>query len=133
MKGATPAAGGPESSRSNFNPRSREGSDVNLVFGHVLEDISIHAPVKGATGLFRCLMHPDVISIHAPVKGATLECLIQLGILGISIHAPVKGATRGVPAGARTRHDFNPRSREGSDGPDMSRNRRSARFQSTLP
>ena len=80
--------------------------------------ISIHAPVKGATlcglhirfyaynfnprtregcdlpGLYyrfaRCL-----ISIHAPVKGATpLTISATYAPLSISIHAPVKGATR---------------------------------------
>ena len=35
---------------SSFNPRSREGSDDDLVNGHDFGiDVSIHAPVKGAT------------------------------------------------------------------------------------
>ena len=33
----------------------------------------------------------------------------------ISIHAPVKGATTARGTGIKTQHDFNPRSREGSD------------------
>ena len=33
----------------NFNPRSREGSDLLLPQAHVVKDISIHAPAKGAT------------------------------------------------------------------------------------
>ena len=33
----------------NFNPRSREGSDQSLTVYPVLQDISIHAPAKGAT------------------------------------------------------------------------------------
>ena len=55
------------------------------------------------------------ISIHAPVKGATyMPSLVDMQ-WQISIHAPVKGAT-GIP---RRRHrdpeDFNPRTREGCD------------------
>ena len=34
----------------NFNPRSREGSDMSWMLAHAgLMIISIHAPVKGAT------------------------------------------------------------------------------------
>ena len=35
-------------------------------------DISIHAPVKGATADLVEEWFPEGISIHAPVKGATL-------------------------------------------------------------
>ena len=35
--------------------------------------ISIHAPVKGATEFFSGLWTTISISIHAPVKGATLR------------------------------------------------------------
>ena len=37
--------------RQYFNPRSREGSDQRIKFLAVYSMISIHAPVKGATGL----------------------------------------------------------------------------------
>ena len=40
-----------------FNPRSREGSDQTLKCNPFLLPISIHAPAKGATSLFR--PHPD--------------------------------------------------------------------------
>ena len=80
-------------SRPNFNPRSREGSDRCLVFDFIQQVISIHAPAKGATQINtqvenpsefqstlprrerRTLLHPPDckrdISIHAPAKGAT--------------------------------------------------------------
>ena len=59
--------------RVNFNPRSREGSDFRLARASVVKDISIHAPVKGAT-CADCPGRPDpCISIHAPVKGATAD------------------------------------------------------------
>ena len=56
-------------------------------------NISIHAPVKGAT--LGCLIYHKlrVISIHAPVKGATSHIIHNQKQGIISIHAPVKGAT----------------------------------------
>ena len=38
--------------------------------------ISIHAPVKGATGFDYVGGRVVWISIHAPVKGATLICVV---------------------------------------------------------
>ena len=79
----------------NFNPRTREGCDVQRsLLDNYLYDISIHAPVKGATTSDLELTPSDhhfnprtregcdipqrnsratnsTISIHAPVKGAT--------------------------------------------------------------
>ena len=55
------------------------------------------------------------VSIHAPVKGATLA-ILQVHIqLHVSIHAPVKGATQlsGILHDRLSR--FNPRTREGCD------------------
>ncbi len=34
---------------NDFNPRSREGSDDMLASGAIVENISIHAPARGAT------------------------------------------------------------------------------------
>ena len=101
--------------------------------------ISIHAPVKGATG-FRIVIgiDGDTISIHAPVKGAThgsrwQDCLdhdfnprtregcdegnskaTKRGFT-ISIHAPVKGATLLGTTAEHVHEYFNPRTREGCD------------------
>ena len=78
----------------NFNPRSREGSDI--VQPHLfvsLLRISIHAPAKGATsqsGKPACFL---AISIHAPAKGATKLLCMTVVFVEISIHAPAKGAT----------------------------------------
>ncbi len=58
----------------DFNPRTREGCDGEIAKKYVYSlDISIHAPVKGATrsGSHHGRPLPQ-ISIHAPVKGATL-------------------------------------------------------------
>ena len=73
------------------------------------------------------------ISIHAPVKGAThqLDFLFQPRF--ISIHAPVKGATIHNPGFRQTSNYFNPRTREGCDGCFHSRLISRTVFQSTHP
>ena len=69
-------------------------------------DISIHAPVKGATVGHARLPAEGGISIHAPVKGAT-QLGVRPGRAGrISIHAPVKGATRHHSPGGHNKQKF---------------------------
>ena len=88
----------------DFNPRSREGSDVVRLSSAPDVEISIHAPVKGAT---KFEGHEQVfllISIHAPVKGATFTWTGLPDSIDISIHAPVKGATDDRPF--RAVHDL---------------------------
>ena len=77
-----------------FNPRTREGCDK--VEGDVRHhtDVSIHAPVKGATRAVPALVSTHVVSIHAPVKGATVSAAYFYILNSVSIHAPVKGATK---------------------------------------
>ena len=59
----------------------------------IVESISIHAPVWGATEV-ACDVFANIhISIHAPVWGATYITLSNDDITIISIHAPVWGAT----------------------------------------
>ena len=72
VKGATGKVPKPLAGQQDFNPRTREGCDVdtNSIFSLPLK-ISIHAPVKGATQVMRFSTTKYRISIHAPVKGAT--------------------------------------------------------------
>ena len=80
---------------SYFNPRTREGCDLDA--GRLVP------------------FYID-ISIHAPVKGATFDLDVDAGLRGvISIHAPVKGATTVCKNHAMVQQDFNPRTREGCD------------------
>ena len=48
-EGSDPSSQPPPSQARYFNPRSREGSDVEPVVLAPGQQISIHAPVKGAT------------------------------------------------------------------------------------
>ena len=103
-------------SRQSFNPRAREGRDKEDGRRLAGATVSIHAPVKVATGDGPREAHAEEVSIHAPVKGATesedgeaviRECfnpraregrdgqaVAMATVLVVSIHAPVKGATK---------------------------------------
>ena len=97
--------------------------------------VSIHAPVKGATrnylncptlGCFNSRTRKGcdvfrtervvgvIVSIHAPVKGATQTNLQIAREANVSIHAPVKGATCTIPKAAIF-ISFNSRTRKGCD------------------
>ena len=57
---------------SNFNPRSREGSDEQNYKPWFFQIwISIRAPARGATALLRMNDNDIMISIRAPARGAT--------------------------------------------------------------
>ena len=100
--------------------------------------ISIHAPVKGATYGADAVAAVEDISIHAPVKGATahrhgrktgcrhfnprtregcdgMRDHYERNVYDISIHAPVKGATKTPCIPIYNFYNFNPRTREGCD------------------
>ena len=80
----------------DFNPRSREGSDlVMMCHGGRIQHFNPRS--REGSDQADCTV-PEVflISIHAPVKGATC-----IDALPLSLAA-----------------DFNPRSREGSDAPN---------------
>ncbi len=62
----------------------------------MLNLISIHAPVEGATRQYTATDYSAIISIHAPVEGATGVEVLYWQPLPISIHAPVEGATRAL-------------------------------------
>ena len=79
----------------NFNPRSLEGSDYQIIVPlPEPTKISIHAPARGATVNVATILNflPE-ISIHAPARGATQSKDRHPGRNDISIHAPARGAT----------------------------------------
>ena len=56
---------------SCFNSRSRAGSDLSECTDPRVIEVSIHAPVRGATLRLACGRYCKTVSIHAPVRGAT--------------------------------------------------------------
>ena len=123
----------------NFNPRSREGSDATAFYDFLcVYRISIRAPARGATVIWknsdgklhisirapargatarqsRWRPFPKQISIRAPARGATNGCGYHDTQYSISIRAPARGATLTSTRQRVGWLDFNPRSREGSD------------------
>ena len=84
--------------------------------------------MKGATHRAQGAQSQRSISIHAPVKGATGDLFPIPHCLPISIHAPVKGATSMSRRVSPVRAHFNPRTREGCDPPGCIRRRFSLNF-----
>ena len=101
---------------SDFNPRSREGSDDNRSDFSVFPSISIHAPAKGATLTWIMFLYLKKYFNPRSREGSDRQGKkAQCTELFISIHAPAKGATNHNTIMLVHHHHFNPRSREGSD------------------
>ena len=93
MRGATQRSLRINAHRGSFNPRTREGCDSMCTEFRNKIRVSIHAPVRGATGAGFEGEGLEEVSIHAPVRGATI-CWDLPGSCGnVSIHAPVRGVT----------------------------------------
>ena len=95
----------------NFNPRSREGSDVMIRVLFFLLWYFNPRSREGSDVEVNRKRRKENISIHAPARGATEVALIQYYL----------------------QNDFNPRSREGSDNQASNNVQKGDRFQSTLP
>ena len=55
-----------------FNPRTPAGCDQRLRLGEAITiTVSIHAPLRGATGPISLFKQGKQVSIHAPLRGAT--------------------------------------------------------------
>ena len=101
-------------SGNNFNPRSREGSDSPYPLHHHFSAISIHAPAKGAT-LF-CAVSPllDVFQSTLPRRERRDEKSRHESSYAFQSTLP-RRERLSVGFFQLVLHNFNPRSREGSD------------------
>ena len=100
----------------DFNPRSREGSDLHR-FRHVLVvvGISIHAPARGATfGTLRSIPAASLFQSTLP-RGERLLCGANLKLVIQFQSTLPRGERRNTQPRSAERRNFNPRSREGSD------------------
>ena len=78
----------------NFNPRSREGSDILAdALGILTVTISIHAPAKGATSIQSCRYDNRTDFNPRSREGSDTARNGLPPRITISIHAPAKGAT----------------------------------------
>ena len=119
---------------TDFNPRSREGSDGYAHRQRLPIIISIHAPARGATVLILRMELYQVLFQSTLPRGERLTNGVESKTYKlISIHAPARGATIRMDKFCIGTGNFNPRSREGSDRIYLKRLRQFVRFQSTLP
>ncbi len=80
--------------REDFNPRSREGSDGYSRNGdYSREGFQSTLPRGERPPPGQDFLLLGGISIHAPARGATRRCWRCSETLSISIHAPARGAT----------------------------------------
>ena len=122
FRSTPPCRGRPRLARSatsvtGFDPRPRAGGDLLRLDLGVGDQVSIHAPVQGATTWRQGSRGRQGVSIHAPVQGATRHVGRAWRHVVVSIHAPVQGATpcRSPWSGPDSR--FDPRPRAGGDQP----------------
>ena len=95
---------------NNFNPRTREGCDLQTKLQQLVAKIfqSTH-PRRVRRTLSLVSKLPILISIHAPAKGATLQNPKVLFAFNISIHALTGSATRFNKFRIFYKQNFNPR------------------------
>ena len=114
--GARPEYSAHETPISGFNPRAHTGRDMcyhfyydvdigfqstrpygarleSLSFATHPREVSIHAPIRGATELIINNVDATVVSIHAPIRGATIEYFGSSSIGGFQSTRPYGGAT----------------------------------------
>ena len=116
----------------NFNPHSREGSDLLINDRIPYTDISIHTPAKGVTYRVPCQPLYNLISIHTPAKGVTQSVSSRTMLKPFQSTLPRREWLRLLLHSVRSTH-FNPHSREGSDQHIFWISTDSRSFQSTLP
>jgi len=147
----------PTSCSARFNPRAHAGRDsaprwqpaVPSAFQstrprgarrHALrfetvvpDDVSIHAPTRGATRAAPCSVLTGVVSIHAPTRGATALAGAARALTHVSIHAPTRGATPESADRVPAWKCFNPRAHAGRDWSYPAPRPSVLAFQSTRP
>ena len=131
-RGARPGPGGEDAGRNRFNSRAREGRDVRVHHGVLLNDGFNSRAREGRDGECYTLDGRKVVSIHAPARGATSNPARPISLASVSIHAPARGATQeGCNARRRSTVSIHAPAR-GATGPHSTKDRQQ-KFQFTRP
>ncbi len=117
---------------ASFNPRSRTRSDIGRFTCEGCGNVSIHAPVQGATCIFLLQCLARSVSIHAPVQGATSAAWEVILSITFQSTLPYKERLY-VKRQDCSAASFNPRSRTWSDKEIINLETGTTLFQSTLP
>ncbi len=113
--GGDPTASARPTRSRSFNPRPRAGGDMAGEVCYLPNDVSIHAPARGATEITNRGLVKTLVSIHAPARGATEGGNCESQLHQVSIHAPARGATSADATEHADNQCFNPRPRAGGD------------------
>ena len=101
--------------KTNFNPRSREGSDKKVVAIR-WNDNRFQSTLPRRERLEVFTRHTQKMHFNPRSReGSDASANVVINVYVISIHAPAKGATGHKVTLVICPEDFNPRSREGSD------------------
>ena len=103
------------------------------MFDDISDDISIHAPTRGATDNVLKLNAELKFQSTLPREERRLSSFTGSPVVHISIHAPTRGATAVIRHLIGFHWHFNPRSHERSDGRTKQWVVDDSLFQSTLP
>ena len=95
-------------------------------------DVSIHAPTRGATVALKGAQASYQVSIHAPTRGATVIYFIGLS-LGLFQSTRPRGARQRGYISETIYFSFNPRAHAGRDEYELDTTRVQLQFQSTRP
>jgi len=91
--GCDPTCGARRSCLRSFNPRTRAGCDQLRGRRERGDEVSIHAPARGATTCTRFLAHlAEFQSTHPRGVRPEFTRRLRAGV-SVSIHAPARGAT----------------------------------------
>ena len=118
---------------ADFNPRSREGSDPGCFHRDRPAWISIHAPARGATQGYICTYHHPNNFNPRSREGSDSVRSCSCTRFTISIHAPARGATRSLKTDLTKNGVFQSTLPRGERPPTAPRRISNSRFQSTLP
>ncbi len=133
-RGGRRARSGSGRRATRFNPRPREGGDIEALANIAAGAAFQSTPPRG--GRRAAMIEQDLgpeVSIHAPARGATRDILLRVGGERVSIHAPARGATPRPPISRPSCSGFNPRPREGGDANSLEMIATVTKFQSTPP
>ena len=76
-----------------FNPRTHTGCDSSADDIQLTDDVSIHAPTRGATALRRTARALRMFQSTHPHGVRPLAFVVRIRFVFVSIHAPTRGAT----------------------------------------
>ena len=83
----------PDAASSCFNPRSREGNDLDDYRFDESLPVSIHVPARETTVYWHHSSMFIAVSIHVPARETTVDKAMYAHFYNVSIHVPARETT----------------------------------------